>query len=90
MPQSGILDIELFDVWGIDFMGPFPPSHNKLYILVAVDYVSKWGKVIASPTNDSKVDLKFLKKNIFTRSSTQRALLSDNGNTFATSYLSYY
>jgi len=41
MPQSGILEVELFDVRGIDFMGPFPPSHNNLYIVVAVDYVSK-------------------------------------------------
>jgi len=39
MPQSGILEVELFDIWGIDFMGPFPFSHNNLYILVAVDYV---------------------------------------------------
>jgi len=37
MPQSGILEVELFNVWGIDFMGPFPPSHNNLYILVVVD-----------------------------------------------------
>ena len=37
IPQQGILEVELFDVWGIDFMGPFPPSYNNLYILVAVD-----------------------------------------------------
>jgi len=41
MPQQGILEVELFDVWGIDFMGPFLPSYNNLYILVAIDYVSK-------------------------------------------------
>ena len=40
MPLSPILIIELFDVWGIDFMGSFPPSFGYLYILVAVDYVS--------------------------------------------------
>jgi len=39
MPQQGILEVELFDVWGIDFMGPFPPSYNNLYILVAINYV---------------------------------------------------
>jgi len=82
MPQSGTLEVELFDVWGIDFMGPFPPSHNNLYILVAVDYVSKWVEAIASPTNDSKVVLEFLRKNIFTRFGTPRALLSDNGTHF--------
>jgi len=41
MPQQGILEVELFDVWGIDFMGPLLPSYNNLYILVVVDYVSK-------------------------------------------------
>ncbi|XP_057733853.1 uncharacterized protein LOC130949033 [Arachis stenosperma] len=55
MPQQGILEVELFDVWGIDFMRPFPPSHSNNYILVAVDYVSKWVEAVASPTNDAKV-----------------------------------
>jgi len=63
-------------------MGPFPPSHNDLYILVAVHYVPKWVEAIASPTNDSKVVFKFLKKNIFTRFGTPRALLSDNDTHF--------
>jgi len=82
MPQSGIVEVELLDVWGFDFIGLFPPSHNNLYILVMVDYVSKWVKAIATPTNDSKVVIKFLKKHIFTRFGTLRALLSDNGTHF--------
>ena len=43
-------------------MGSFPPSHNNLYTLVAVNYVSKWVEAIAAHTNDSKVVIKFLKK----------------------------
>lgn len=39
MPLNNILIVELFDVWGIDFMGPFPLSFSNQYILVAVDYV---------------------------------------------------
>jgi hypothetical protein len=42
MPLNPILIIEIFDCWGIDFMGPFPSSFKNLYILVAIDYVSKW------------------------------------------------
>jgi hypothetical protein len=42
MLLNSILVVELFDVWGIDFMGPFPNSYGYLYILMAVDYVSKW------------------------------------------------
>ena len=82
MPQSGILKVELFDIWGIDFINLFPPSHNNLYILVAVDYISKWVEAIASPANDCKVVIKFLKKNIFTRLNIPRALLSANGTHF--------
>ena len=42
MLQSRILEVEIFDVWGIDFMRPFPMSEGNKYILVCVDYVSKW------------------------------------------------
>ncbi|KAI5387026.1 hypothetical protein KIW84_073250 [Lathyrus oleraceus] len=53
MPLKGILEVEVFDVWGIDFMGPFPSSFGNKYILVVIDYVSKWIEAIASPTNDT-------------------------------------
>jgi hypothetical protein len=48
MPLNPILIVEIFDVWGIDFIGPFPNSYGYLYILVAVDYVSKWVEVISA------------------------------------------
>ncbi|WJX86517.1 hypothetical protein P8452_68818 [Trifolium repens] len=41
MPLQNILEVEVFDCWGIDFVGPFPSSFSNEYILVAVDYVSK-------------------------------------------------
>lgn len=47
--------MELFDVWEIDFMEPFVLYNNNLYILVAIDYVSKWVETQAFPTNDAKV-----------------------------------
>lgn len=55
MPLNFILEVQLFDVWDIDFMGPFPSSHSNKYILVAVDYVSKWVEVVVAPTNDARV-----------------------------------
>jgi hypothetical protein len=42
MPLTSNLQIDIFDVWGIDFMGPFPNSEGCEYILVAIDYVTKW------------------------------------------------
>ncbi|KAH9697752.1 hypothetical protein KPL71_023740 [Citrus sinensis] len=82
MPLTNILEVEVFDVWGIDFMGPFPPSFGNLYILVAVDYVSKWVEAAALPTNDAKSVVAFLQKNIFPRFGTSRAIISDEGTHF--------
>jgi len=67
MPLQPTLTVEIFDVWGIDFMGPFPNSFGNLYILVDVDYMSKWVEAVASRTNDNKVIIKFLKEDIFSR-----------------------
>nr|GEZ92781.1 reverse transcriptase domain-containing protein [Tanacetum cinerariifolium] len=61
MPHNSIQICEIFDVWGIDFMGPFPSSKGNKYILVAVDYLSKWVEANALPTNDARVVFKFLK-----------------------------
>ncbi|RDX64349.1 Retrovirus-related Pol polyprotein, partial [Mucuna pruriens] len=55
MPEQPILFCEVFDVWGIDFMGPFPVSNGYSYILLVVDYVSRWVKAIATKINDAKV-----------------------------------
>ena len=82
MPQRFIMELELFDVWGIDFIGPFPSSYSNSYILVAVDYVSKWVKAIATATNNNKVVMSFLRKNIFNRFGVPRALISDRGTHF--------
>ena len=61
MPLNPIIVIEIFDCWGIDFIGPFSPSFGFVYILVTVDYVSKWIEAIPSRNNDYKTVIKFLK-----------------------------
>ncbi|GJZ87187.1 reverse transcriptase domain-containing protein [Tanacetum coccineum] len=71
----------IFDVWGIDFLGPFPSSRGNKYILVAVDYLSKWVKAKALPINDARVVVKFL-KSLFARFGTPRAIISDRGTHF--------
>ena len=79
MPFTPILIIEIFDCWGLDFMRLFPPSCGYLYILLAVDYVSKWAEAIPTRTNDHKVVLKFLKEHIFSRFGMPRAIISHGG-----------
>nr|GFC69154.1 reverse transcriptase domain-containing protein [Tanacetum cinerariifolium] len=76
MPQNSIQVCEIFDVWGIDFMGPFPSSKGNKYILVAVDYLSKWVEAKALPTNDARVVVKIL-KSLFSRFGTPKAIISD-------------
>ena len=81
-PLQPMLEIELFDIWGMDFMGLFPSSFSNLYILLAVDYVSKWVVAIPTRTNDAKVVASFLRSHIFTRFGTPRALITDEGTHF--------
>nr|GEZ72541.1 hypothetical protein [Tanacetum cinerariifolium] len=76
MPQNSIQVCEIFNVWGIDFMGPFPSSKGNKYILVVVDYLSKWVKSKALPTNDARVVVKFL-KSLFSGFGTPKAIISD-------------
>ena len=83
MPLQGILVVQLFDVWGIDFMGPFPPSVGNLYILLAVDYVSKWVETAACSKNDANTVVRFLQKNILSRFGTPRTIISDGGSHFS-------
>nr|GEZ27646.1 reverse transcriptase domain-containing protein [Tanacetum cinerariifolium] len=81
MPQNSNQVCEIFDVWGIDFMRSFPSSRRNKYILVAIDYLSKWVEAKALPTNDARVVYKFL-KSLFARFGTPRAIISDRGTHF--------
>ena len=80
MPLNPILVVDLFDAWGINFMGPFPSSFGYIYILVGVDYVSKSVEAISSRAGDRRVVLKFLKENIFFRFGVPKAIISDGGS----------
>nr|GEW37936.1 reverse transcriptase domain-containing protein [Tanacetum cinerariifolium] len=71
----------IFNVWGIDFMGPFLSSRGSKYILVAVDYLSKWAEAIALPINDARVVVTIL-KSLFARFGTPRAIISHRGTHF--------
>ncbi|GJR82022.1 reverse transcriptase domain-containing protein [Tanacetum coccineum] len=77
---------EVFDVRGLDFMGPFPESRGNKYILVTVDYVSKWVEAQVLPTNDARVVVKFLRQ-LFARFGVPKALISDRGKYFCNSQL---
>ena len=64
-------------------MGPFPPSFGNLYILLVMDYVSKWVEAIACPRNDVSTVVGFIQRNILSRYGALRTLISDEGSHFA-------
>ena len=60
MSLTPIIIVDIFDVWGLYFMGPFLNSFGNKYIILCVNHVSKWAGAIPTRTNDSKVVLRFL------------------------------
>ena len=83
MSLQGILLVQIFDVWGMDFMGPFPPLFGNQYILLVVEYVSKWVEALACLRNDANTVVGFIKRNILSRFEAIRTIISDEGSHFA-------
>jgi transposase InsO family protein len=90
MPLMNNLQVELFDVWGIDFMGPFPKSRNCEYILVAVDYVSKLVEALSCRTADSKHAKRMFHEVIFPRFGVPRMVISDGESHFIDKFFQKY
>jgi hypothetical protein len=82
MSLTSTLQIDIFDVWGIDFMGPFPNSEGHEYILVAVDYVSKWVEDLPCRAADAMHSKKIFHEVIFLRCEVPRIVISDGGSHF--------
>ena len=82
MPLTYNLQVELFDIWGIDFMAPFPKSQDCEYILVAVEYVSKWMEALRCRAADAKHARKMFQDVNFPRFGTPRMVISDGGSHF--------
>lgn len=77
-----IIEIKLFDVWGINFVGQFVSSHGMKYVLVAVDYILMWVEASVFPKMKVKASQFFLKKNIFYRFGKPRVTNRDGGYLF--------
>jgi len=82
MPLYNVYVCEIFDVWGINFMGPFPPSFGYTCTLLLVDYVSKWVEVVATRADDAKTMVRHNKSLILYRYGVPRAIISHRGTHF--------
>ena len=63
-------------------MGPFPSSFGNIYILLAMDYVSKWVEASTCPRNDDIIVVKFIQRNILSRFGALRTIINDEGSHF--------
>ena len=68
-------------------MGPFPPSFGDIYILLAMDYVSKWVEAIACPKNDAITVVGFIQRNLLSRFGAPKTIISDEGSHFTNKVL---
>jgi transposase InsO family protein len=82
MPLKYNLQIDIFDVWGIDFMVPFKNSFGFEYILVMGYYVSKWVEAIQCRKASTEESITMIKNVIFPRFGTPRILISEGGTHF--------
>ena len=82
MPLTYNLQVELFDVWGIDYMRPFSKSLNCEYIIVAMDYESKWVEALPCRAADAKHARKIFHEIIFPKFGTPMMVISDGGSHF--------
>ena len=87
MPLQGILVVQIFYVWRIDFIRPFPSSFRNLYILLVVDYVSKWVEAIVCPRNDANTIVGFIQRNILSIFRAPGIIISDEGSHLKTRLL---
>jgi len=90
MPLTNNLQIELFDVWGIDYVSPLPPSKKCEFILVAVDYVSEWVEALPCKQADNISSKRMFEEIIFLRFGVPRVVISDRGSHFIDKRFEHY
>ena len=85
MPLISINPSLTFEIWAIDFIGPFPIPAKRTgarYIITAVEYVTKWAKAKLVDTCYSEIAAKFIYENIITIFGCPLTLISDQGKHF--------
>ena len=92
MPLRPIISARAFAKWGINFVGPIkPPAKDSgaQYIIVAIDYLTKWVEAKATPNNDARTTAKFLYENIFMRYGLPLEIVSDQGVHFVNKIIAF-
>ena len=84
LPLHPTLPISPLEKWGIDYIGPIAPMSTKRnqYIIIAVEYLTKWAEAKAIKAADAKQTAIFLHENIISRFGCPKILVSDRGSHF--------
>jgi hypothetical protein len=82
MPLTLNLYIDIFDACRINFMGPFPNSEGYEYILVVIDYVSKWVEALPYRAIDAMHSKRMFHVVIFMSYEVPRIVISNGGSHF--------
>ena len=71
-----------FSTWGIDIIGAIHPaaSNGHRFILVVIDYFTKWVEVASYKTVTATATKKFVRNNIIARYGVPHTLILDNGS----------
>eukprot|EP00253_Pinus_taeda_P002266 PITA_02266 len=81
MPLQCHVTFEPYDKWGMDFIGPIdPPSKQKKYIIVCIDYLTKWAEAKAIKVTTEEKVVEFLRENVFYKFGYPRELVTDQAN----------
>ncbi|KAM9980171.1 hypothetical protein ACTFIZ_010232 [Dictyostelium cf. discoideum] len=86
-PKEGLLipmeiEPEPFNTIGIDFIGPIPKDNNQVYLLVVMDYFTKWPEVFFTLDMEGETVAQLLLYEIYTRYGVPKKLISDRGKNF--------
>ena len=82
-PLHPVVSVDPFAKWGIDFMTCNPPSAvGHHYIIVAVDYFTKWVEAMPTYNNDAKTTMLFLFNHIIARFGVPKSIVTDHGTHF--------
>ena len=83
MPLQPQLVVEPFDKWDLDFIWPInPPSKQKVYILVCIDYMTKWVEAMDLVKSNDQSIIDFLYGDIFTHFGVPREIVTNGGGKF--------
>ena len=85
MPLISINPSLTFEIWSINFIGPFPVPTKRIgvrYIITTVEYVTKWAEVAQVDTCSNEIAAKFIYGNIITRFGYPINLINDQGSHF--------